>query len=434
MLAAVAAAVLLHRPPRQDLAQPAVEVAAAAPHRYDTEYPVIGYTAAELGNRVARLGERLAAGEVALDAASPRAALASLLAALEIDPVSQVLVFSKTSFQTSGISAATPRAIYFNDDTYVAHVQGDGSFEIATFDPEHGAVFYTLELPESGPRLSRELDRCLRCHDSYSLTGGGVPRLITGSGYTNAGGRLVSHEGWILTSDRTPLRSRWGGWYVTGFHGDQVHLGNLIIGDLSDFERLDELRVGNLESLDGVVDTSAYLTNRSDIVALLVLEHQVRVQNAITRASWDTQMAEHGQADSDGSAPSAAAELAAINEPLVEALFLVGEAPLTAEIRGTAGFAEDFTRRGPRTADGRSLRDFDLTRRLFRYPLSYQIYSAGFAALPAASKEYVYRRIGEILRGADQRQEYAHLSSSDRTAIAEILRETAPEIAAAAGL
>src|SRR5690606_32709018 len=123
---------------------------------------------------------------------------------------------------------------------------------------------------ESGPRLSRELDRCLRCHDSYSLTGEGVPRLITGSGYTNAGGRLVSHEGWILTSDRTPLRSRWGGWYVTGFHGDQVHLGNLIIRDMSDFERLDELRVGNLESLDGVVDTSAYLTNRSDIVALLV--------------------------------------------------------------------------------------------------------------------------------------------------------------------
>src|SRR5512138_919263 len=87
VLAAVAAAVLLHRPPGQDLAQPAVEVAAAAPHRYDTEYPVIGYTTAELENRVARLGERLAAGAVALDAASPRAALASLLAALEIDPV-----------------------------------------------------------------------------------------------------------------------------------------------------------------------------------------------------------------------------------------------------------------------------------------------------------------------------------------------------------
>src|SRR5690606_22475603 len=133
--------------------------------------------------------------------------------------------------------------------------------------------------------------------------------------------------------------------------------------DFSDFERLDELRTGNLDDLDGVVDTSAYLTNTSDIVALLILEHQVRVQNAITRASGDTQVAlaeSGGQAD----APSVAARLAAINEPLVEALFLSGEAPLTDRIEGTSGFAEHFASRGPRDAQGRSLRDLDLERRL----------------------------------------------------------------------
>ena len=26
----------------------------------------------------------------------------------------------------------------------------------------------------------------------------------------------------------SPLTDRWGGWYVTGTHGDQAHRGNLI--------------------------------------------------------------------------------------------------------------------------------------------------------------------------------------------------------------
>src|SRR5690606_4173970 len=236
------------------------------PLRYDQEYPSIRYADAPLDNRVTRLGARLAAGEVRLARGDAREALAALLRALDIGIESQVLVFSQTSLQASGISAATPRAIYFNDDTYVAAVQGAGSFEIATFDPVVGAVVYTLATdPGEAPRFERQLERCLRCHDSYSLTGGGVPRFITGSGYTNAAGQLVAHEGWILTSDRTPLRSRWGGWYVSGFHGSQVHLGNVIIRAMSDFERLEELRVGNVANLDGIVDTSAYLTNTSDI-------------------------------------------------------------------------------------------------------------------------------------------------------------------------
>ncbi len=49
--------------------------------------------------------------------------LRSMLKALQIDIDSQVLVFSRTSLQTGFISDRTPRAIYFNDDTYVAWVQ-----------------------------------------------------------------------------------------------------------------------------------------------------------------------------------------------------------------------------------------------------------------------------------------------------------------------
>ena len=396
------------------------------PFRYDIEYPVIGYSTTAPAEAVARLAERLERGDNELERHPVRGYLDSLLRALDIGAESQVLVFSRTSLQVQGISAATPRAIYFNDDTYVAWVPGAPTIEIASLDPSLGPVFHTLaQNPAAAarPSFERQLGECLRCHDSYSMTGGGVPRFITGSGYTGLDGHLVSHEGWILTSDRTPLRSRWGGWYVSGFHGEQVHLGNIAVRDVAQLQRLEALRTGNLEHLDSLLDTSRYLTNRSDIVALLVLEHQVRVQNAITRASYDSRMAlAGGEID---------ARIAEIAEPLVEALFLVGEAPLTDRIEGTSGFAAVFEARGPRDAAGRSLRDLDLTRRLFEHPLSYAIYSKAFAALPSPLKGRVYARIDEILRGEDASGTSAHLTAEDRAAIGEILRATAPEFVTA---
>ena len=279
----------------KEATEPNAEQSAAAepgaPLRYDDEYPTIGYSTTRPTDPVAMLAARLEAGDAKLTYAQPRGYLDSLLAALEIDPASQVLVFSQTSLQARRIRPAAPRAIYFNDDVYVAWVQ-EGPIEIASMDPKLGAVYYLLEqTPAAAPKFAQEFTRCLSCHDSYSLSGGGVPRLIVGSGYTGAGGDLVTHEGWILVTDRTPLKSRWGGWYVTGQHGDQVHLGNVVIRSLTDFERLEELRIGNIETLDHLFDTTAYLTNKSDVVALMVLEHQTNVQNLITRVSYDVQTA-----------------------------------------------------------------------------------------------------------------------------------------------
>jgi hypothetical protein len=401
----------------------AAETAAGEPRplRYDTEYPSIRYSTTAPTGAIADLEARLDRGELALRFDAGRGYLDSVLAALEIGIESQVLVFSKTSLQVEDISAARPRAIYFNDNTYVAWVPGGEGLEIATFDADLGPVFYTLAQQGAGTtKFERKLGECLRCHDSYSLTGGGVPRFITGSGYVDVDGNLVAHEGWILTSDRTPLRSRWGGWYVSGQHGAQVHLGNIAVRDVADLERLEELRTGNLDALDSLLDMSAYPSNRSDIVALLVLEHQVHVQNAITRASWDARTAVAADADE--------ASLAAIAEPLVESLFLVDEAELTDEISGTSGFAEAFMARGPRDAQGRSLRELDLKTRLFKYPLSYAIYSRAFDALPQVIKDHVYARIEEILSGADTTGAFARLAPAERIAIDEILRATKPDV------
>jgi hypothetical protein len=421
-------------PPATDPQTPAEPRAAL---RYDMEYPAVGYATTARTDAVAELEKRLASGDAALEHDASHGYLHSLLRALDIGIESQVLVFSKTSVQALSITATTPRAIYYNDDTYIGWVPGARTLEVASLDPRLGPVFYTLAQDAAASvEFERHLGECLRCHDSYSLTGGGVPRFITGSGYTDVDGNLVAHEGWILTSDRTPLSSRWGGWYVSGHHGEQVHLGNIAVHDVAELQQLDTLRKGNLDNLDEVLDASAYLSNQSDIVALLVLEHQVRVQNAITRVNYDvhTALAPVGTASRRDlpaptpTAPDISSRIAEIAEPLVEALFLAGEAELTAPIAGTSGFAATFEARGPRDAKGRSLRELDLTTRLFKYPLSYVIYSRAFDALPAAAKEYVYARIREILEGEDGSEAFTRLTSDDRTAILEILRDTKPDV------
>jgi hypothetical protein len=103
-----------------------------------------------------------------------------------------------------------------------------------------------------------------------------------------------------------------------------------------------------------------------------------------------------------------------------------------APISGDPKFVEQFAGRAVRDPQGRSLRDFDLTRRLFRYPLSYIIDSAAFDALPAQAKNLFYRRLHEVLSGADTSEDFAHLSAPDRAAITEILRATKPDFVAGA--
>lgn len=388
--------------------------------RYETEYPAIPYTTGKRTDRVAALIDRLERGELELTFRGSRGYLESLLAALEIDPSSQTLVFSQTSFQSRRIGPKTPRAIYFNDDVYVAFVQG-APLEIAALDPDLGPVFYVLEQSPPQPKFTAELGTCLSCHDSYSLTGGGVPRFIVGSGYTGTTGMLVSHEGWILTSDRTPLKNRFGGWYVTGQHGSQVHLGNMVIQSLDDFPRLEELRVGNVASLESLVDVEPYPAKSSDIVALLVLQHQTDVQNLITRLHWDARAPAERRED----------PLEATAERLLRMMLFVDAVEYTEPISGRAEFAEQFARRGVRDAQGRSLRDFDLERRLFRYPLSYVIYSSAFDALPADVKHPFYDRLHAVLTGADASEDFAHLTAEDRGAILEILQATKPDFSAA---
>lgn len=379
--------------------------------RYDREFPVIGYSQRTPHDAVSVLAERINNGSVELSFDAQRGYLDALLDALDIDPTSQLLVFSKTSLQVDGVTAATPRAIYFNDDVYVAWVPGADSIELAALDAELGPVFYTLS-QASTPVAERHVGLCLSCHDSYSMTGGGVPRFITGSGYVGKDGTIVAHEGWILTSDRTPLRSRWGGWYVSGMHGEQTHLGNIAVDSVYDLEDLESLRNGNHLDVAELLDVSAYITDKSDIVALLILEHQVTVQNAIVRLNWDFRQEREFDV-----------------EPLVRALLFDGTPALSGPISGTAGFEAVFAARAVEDSRGRSLREFDLESRLFRYPLSYVIHSPAFAALPNEALRAVLFRIESELTGQDAKIEDLPGDAASRAAAWEILLDTRPEFA-----
>jgi len=290
-------------------------------------------------------------------------------------------------------------------------------------DPDLGPVFYTLSQAQSAtPEFRREYGLCLQCHDTYGLSGGGVPRFLIGSGATNELGQPASHNAWQLTTDQTPLDQRWGGWYVTGTHGAQTHMGNVVL-DVSvgatEEPSAGQPTRGNLTDLVGLVDTAPYLTGHSDIVALMVAEHQIHLHNVMTRAGWETRRVEGS--DQEGAETPDLEELA---EPLIRAMLFVGEANLDGPIQGTSGFRAHFEALGPKDDLGRSLRELDLDRRLFRYPLSYLIYSDAFGSLPDALKERVFQRIWDVATGGDQSGEFEHLSKTDRTDILEILSQT----------
>jgi len=388
-------------------------------HRYDREYPKIEYSLKTPTGRVNELSRLLKSKPNVLIFDGENGYLESLLDQLEIPVHSQSLVFSKTSINARLITPGTPRAIYFSDDTYVGWVQGSGSIEIAASDPDLGIVFYTLDQANTEkPQVQRQTFLCLECHDTYGLTGGGVPRLLMGSGMTDEYGRPANHEGWRLTNHRTPLEQRWGGWYVTGVHDNQEHLGNTVT-TTSGSTILERGNIDKIESLNGLITLNRHIVETSDIISLMVLEHQIYIHNLLVRLHWEVT----NSTDID----HLEEKIMLILENLVEGMLLVGEAPIKGPIKGNSEFQGNFEARGPYDRKMRSLRQLDLNTRLFRYPLSYMVYSQIFEGLPETVKHHLFRRIWEVLTGSDRSKSFDHLSSADRSAILEILRSTKPE-------
>jgi hypothetical protein len=396
--------------------------------------PPVNYAAAEAKNAVSQLQQRLDSASAKLKFEDHFGYLKSVLAALEVPESSQMLVFSKTSLQARRIWPQKPRAIYFSDEIYVGFCQAGDVIEVSVADPQLGAVFYTLDQePVEKPVFRRQTDNCLMCHASSATQS--IPGHVVRSVFPDPQGQPILSSGSYRIDHTSPLEKRWGGWYVTGQHGAMKHLGNLIIRGRNVPETIDNSAGLNLQHAPATVDLANYLTPHSDIVALMVLEHQAQGHNLITRANFLTRTALFQQQEmnralgkrEDERWESTTSRVKDAGEPLVKYLLFQEEAKLSGQVIGTSAFAQEFQARGPRDSQGRSLRQLDLKGRMFRYPLSYLIYSASFRELPAEVRDYVWQRLWDVLNGRDAGKEFAHLSSADRQAIVEILRETHPD-------
>ena len=321
--------------------------------------------------------------------------------------------------------------MYFIDDVYVWYCLYGVVLEFAATDSKQVAIFYTLEQDQDArPKFVRDRGNCLSCHASSRTQG--VPGYLVRSVFSDAGGRPKLGSGTFLTDQTSDFKKRWGGWYVSGSHGEMRHMGNTICdGDEYTFDR----DVGaNKLSLEEYIDTEKYLTPHSDIVALMVLEHQTQMHNAIAAANYETRQALHQSYQMNELldrpaghiSDSAQRRIAAAAERVLEYLLMSGEYQLTDRVEGVSSYASDFQSRGRRDSRGRSLRDLELETRVFKYPCSYLIYSPAFAAMPKEVHGKVMERLEEILEGRDDSPKFAHLSSSTRQEIMEILQDTFP--------
>lgn len=374
----------------------------------------IAYSVQKPKDRVAQLQARLASGEVKLKWDAQFGWLPALLEELKAPQSSQMLVFSQTSLQRKAINPRNPRAIYYGEDVYIGYIPNAPMMEISAVDPDLGGIFYSIDqVPEAQPAFTRNQD-CIQCHVAPRTMG--VPGHFVRSLHTDGGGDILTGTDTSSVDQCTPLADRWGGWYVTGQHGAQTHLGNLV--GASAFERHESNPAyrGNLPDLSEILDTHKYLQPHSDIVALMVLEHQTHMHNYITRLNYETRImtGRYGHIR----------YLKSQEDAFLRYLLFTEEAPLSEPIRGEPQYVEDFLSPARRDSKGRSLRDLDLHTRLFRYPCSYLIYSEAFDGLPTVMREHLLQRLHGILTGRNKDPQFAKIAPEDRQAILEILRET----------
>ena len=398
------------------------------------EEPPINYSATPTNDRATAISAKFQSRAMEIRSMPAKKRLQWLLAELGVPVESQIFVFSKTSLQRDLINPEAPRVLYFSDEAYIGW-SPTGAFEVAVFDAKLGATFYVFEphATKEEPLLARSGD-CLLCHSRHEHT----PSLRTRSVFPDANGEPLSGSGSSNIAPSTPLAERWGGWYVTGTKAPFEHRGNLTGKKIDDFEGPSAQPTRNLLSLEGVVDTRRYLLKTSDVVPLLMHDHQVHVHNVLSKANQDARIALHrwpAMREILGlpkDAPPQGSCLVVFDsqaEKVLDALLCRDEAAWPAGgIQGDGVFAPAYAKTRKPDAKGRSLRDLDLQTRLFRYRCSPLIYSESFATLPKELHDIILLRLSSGLRAFPPSPSFGHLPDDERAAIHEILSATLPNL------
>lgn len=391
------------------------------------DMPPIRYSDTASNDPIARLAAEIQAGKREINAMEPLARLRFILKLLDIPQESQVLVYSKTSKQNSLIHPGNPRCVFFSENAYVGYVPG-GDIEVITHDPLLGSVFYLIGAGggDQPLRISRDTSDCMSCHGTARTES--VPGVLVRSVFPDNDGQPLLSLGTFQIDHSSPIRERWGGYYVTG-RSSLPHLGNRIFKDST--ERSFPAEALELATVAGKTDTTRYPRATSDIVALMLLEHQCSVHNQLVSATMNyrrihwLQKSLDPAADPDAGAAGKHADESA--RKIAGLLLFENEAELGENgIEGDPAFQEAFSRRFPKTQDGRSLADFQLNDRLFKHRCSYMVYSEVFKSLPQRVKSAVIARLRAILESDPAPDNHPEIKASERRKIAAILRETLP--------
>jgi len=385
------------------------------------ELPPVRYSEREANDPIAQLAK----DPSRIPDADPLDRLRFVLKTLNIAEESQVLVFSKTSKQNDLISPVSPRSVFFSENHYVGYVPG-GHIEVISHDHQLGPVFYLITNSPGlkQPKVTRESGECFSCHGTARTEN--VPGVLVRSVYADASGFPMLEHGSFQIDHSSSIEERWGGYYVTG-KSSLPHLGNRVFDT-----ELDPMNPGTppqYRDLTTVIDTRRYLQPTSDIVALMVLEHQCAVLNRLQAASyqferflWLRQTLDK-KASVDDATSREHLEHAA--KPIVDLLFFKDEADLGKDgVEGSLAFQRAFTKRFPRSSDDRSLADFQLYSRLFKYPCSYMVYSDAFTHLPKPLRAEVIRQMHEVLTSEPSEQNHPQIPTSSRKKIQRILEDT----------
>ncbi len=404
----------------------------------DYDLPPVSYSKTKDNNTITRLQAAMDEQRFTFPDSGASDILKALLDELKIPVSSQVIVFSKTSLQRDMITPVNPRAIYFNKDYYVGHVPG-GLIEIIACDDPAGMMFYSLD-PHKKPKdrkFVRDLE-CMTCHANHNTMD--VPGLLVRSVFTENTGETVLPWGSYLTTPASPMSERWGGWYVTGTHGESLHMGNKFVMR-SETDRLSyQKKHGqNVTDLDQYFDTDKHLTDTSDILALMLMEHQIQVHNTLSSSKMSYLRRTHlmkainsGQFDLNWqSVRTIVGEHA---DKILKTLLFANSIELPTDgIEGSDKFVEDFMSAGA-SHDERSLRDMRLQKRIFKYRCSYMIHCKAFDQLPDVIRKEVLTRLHKIVTDKASYPGMPQLSSREKERIHEILSHTHEEYKAVSGV
>jgi hypothetical protein len=387
------------------------------------ELPPVKYSETPASDAMARLAAKWAENPATLTGRTPLERVREILASLHVPEASQLLVFSKTSKQNALITPANPRALFYSMNCYCGYVPG-GVMEIAIQDPRLGPVFYHVELgnPTSPMRVERDTNDCLSCHATGRTEN--VPGLLVRSVYPDDTGNPLLSLGSFTVNGTTPIAERWGGYYVTGV-SQLPHLGNRIYAE----DRSIAPAAHQWENLQGKIDLTKYPRSTSDIVSLMVVEHQIQAHNLLTAATMNYNRAQYlaeavnPESDPDEGTAGRIAEDGA--RRIVECLLFAGEANIGSEgVEGDETFQRQFQEGVPRTKSGESLGDFQLNTRLFKNRCSYMVYSEAFRGLPATVKTRVVAGLRAVLEAAPKDDAYGDMKASERRRVLAILEET----------